>query len=524
LADWNPFLSCDTHYFYGPTLKILNEPEWPGCRHLFVRPFFRPALDAAPRADEAKPVFVCALRLWHLGWKRWVQPDVVLPDPRAYAAFVIASCALAFASLGLLGWKLGHPWLGILTGFAVLWTPWGLTACYFNTYTAFSLSLFCGALFLLLCRPAAASLAAGTLVSLCLLSNQSLLASLPALPLFLLLRKGREGRWQAGKALAAFALGTILPFALVETLGATAWVQAVMGGWPIQKPLEILQLYLARTGSERLQWLPAFRHSLFPTLSLLNSRVLSAAGIGIVLAFAGAVLRWTWQGKAAGLWRKLADPAVQNALLALLPGLAALLVIDGRTSFKLSRSYFLALPFLVLGLSHLGLYLVRGIPRRLVRTGVACLVLLGCAEGVYRVRDFYRAFQDVPHALQALADQSGRVAALRQDKYAPFFSSVAPIDAIDAGRPIPDGVEYLVTGLPFESALEHTAGQMDLPDYLRQHSRQLALAGEVPFLALYPFIVYEDPYATFAMRIEHQFDRRAYRKGSGTVKIWRHIR
>jgi hypothetical protein len=199
-------------------------------------------------------------------------------------------------------------------------------------------------------------------------------------------------------------------------------------------------------------------------------------------------------------------------------------VIDGRTGFKFSRSYFLALPFLVLGLSQLGFFLVRGIPRRLVRTGVTCLVLLGCAEGVYRGRDFYQAFQGVPHVLQALADHPDRVAALQQDKYLRYFAAMAPIASIDAGQPIPDRVEYLVTGLHFESALDNTDEQMDLGNYLRRHTPHLALDREVPFLAVYPFIVYEDPYATFAMRIEHQFDHLAYRKGSGTVKIWRRMR
>jgi hypothetical protein len=528
LGDWNPFVSADTYWFYGPTLTLLNEPEWPGYRQLFVRPFFRPQ-DAVPRpemprADEAKPVFVCALRLWHLGWKRWVRPDVVLPDPAAYEGFVIATCALAFLSLGLLGWKLGHPWLGIATGFAVLWTPWGLTACYFTTYTAFSLVLFCGALLLLLCRPAAASLAAGFLIFLCLLCNQSLLACLPALPLLILFRQGKEGRWKAARALAAFGLGIVLPFAILEILGETGWVQASIGNAPIQKPLEILKLYLARSRNERHQWLSGSDRSFFLTLSFLNARILTAAGIGTVLVFAGAVLRWTWQGRVAGLRRKLADPVVQHGLLTLLPALTVLLVIDGRTGFKFSRSYYLALPFLVLGLSQLGFFLVQGLPRRLVRTGLICLVLLVCAEGAYRLHDFYRAFQALPHVLRALADRPDRVAVLQQDRYLRFFAAMAPIATIDAGRPIPDSVEYLVTGLPFESALDNTSGQMDLADYLRRHTPQLVLAQEVPFLALYPFIVYEDPFAIFAMRIEHQFDRRSYRDGSGTVKIWRRIR
>src|SRR5262249_16145559 len=312
----------------------------------FVRPFFRPADQVPrpeePRADEAKPVFVCALRLWHLGWKLLVRPDCVLPDPVVYEAFVITTCALAFLSLGLLAWKLGHPWLGIATGFAVFWTPWGLTACYVTTYTGFSLALFCGALLLLLCRPATASLPAAFLLAWSLLSNQSVLACLPALPLLILFRQGKEGRWKAATALIAFGLGIILPFAILEILGETSWVQGMMGSTAIQKPLGILKLYLARSRNERHQWLPAFDRSFFLTLSLLNSRVLSTAGLGIILIFAGAVLRWTWQGRVAGLRRKLADPAVKNGLLTLLPALAVLLVIDGRAGFKFSRSYFLA--------------------------------------------------------------------------------------------------------------------------------------------------------------------------------------
>jgi hypothetical protein len=100
---------------------------------------------------------------------------------------------------------------------------------------------------------------------------------------------------------------------------------------------------------------------------------------------------------------------------------------------------------------------------------------------------------------------------------------MAPVAPIDAGQPIPDRVKYLVTGLLFESALDNTGGQMNLEEYLWRHRQQLVLDREVPFLALYPFIVHEDPYATFAMRIEHQFDRLSYRNWRGTVKIWRRV-
>lgn len=520
LADWNPLLSADTHYYYAPSLEILNQ-QGRGFRELFVKPFFRAALDTVPRAEESKPIFVCALRLWHMGWKCWLQPGLVLPDPRAYAAFVVAGCVLAFVCLCLLGWKLGHPRIGMATAVAVFWGPWGLSACYFTTYTAFSLALFCGAIFLLLCRPLAASLAAGLLVAFCLLSNQSFFACVPALPLFILLRNAKEGRWRAGKILTVFVLGMILPFAVGEILGEAEWVKVLFPDASIQKPFTILKLYLVRTRTERLEYLPAYRHSFFLTLSCFNSKTLTAAGAAILSIFSVAVLRWLWNGKVAGLTRKLAAPAIQNGLLILLPALTALLVIDGKTAIKVSRCYFLAWPFLVMGLLHLSLGLVQSLPGRLVRVGIACLMLLVSVEDFLRVRDFYQVFQGVPHALQSLARHKVPVVALRQDIYAPFFANMASIGSLDAGQPIPEGEGYLVTGPLVPGALEHSAEQMDLFGYVVRNAPRLALVGEIPFFALYPFLVYEDPAATFGIEVQHQFDRRTYREGLGTVKIWR---
>src|SRR4029077_8837466 len=72
MREWNPILSCDTHYNYFPTLEVLNKPGQ-GFVQLFVLPFFRADRDLVPPAQEGKPVFVCALRLWHICY-RWLSP------------------------------------------------------------------------------------------------------------------------------------------------------------------------------------------------------------------------------------------------------------------------------------------------------------------------------------------------------------------------------------------------------------------------------------------------------------------
>jgi hypothetical protein len=524
MADWDPFLSADTNYFYGPSLEILNQPVQ-GFRQLFVKPFFRAAKDALPMADEAKPVFVCALRLWHLGWKRWLDPHLVVPDARAFAAFVVASCVLAFLSLCILGWKLGHPWLGIATALATLWGPWGLATCYFITYTALSLTLISWAVFLVFCRPRAAFLVAGILVSLSLLTNQALVACVLAFPLIILFRKGKEGRRIVTNALVAFILGMFLPFAVGQLLGATDWVKVMFGGEPIQKPFDILELYLVRTRTERLETLPAYRHSFFLMLSFFNSWVLTTTALGILLALPVAAIVWTLKGAAPELMRKLANPAIVKGLLVLLPGLAILAVLDGRYAIKVSRAYFLAVPFLVMGLFQVGYGLMQDLPGRLLRNGIACLVLLAGAEDYFRVRDFYQTFQGAAHELRNLSSQAVRIVALQQDIYAPFFASMAPIGSIDSNKSIPDGVDYLVTGPFIPGALDYRGdykvdGQMNLFGYFQRNESRLRLVREIPFFSLYPFLVYEDPAATFSLEVQHQFDRNSYREALGTVKIW----
>jgi hypothetical protein len=65
---------------------------------------------------------------------------------------------------------------------------------------------------------------------------------------------------------------------------------------------------------------------------------------------------------------------------------------------------------------------------------------------------------------------------------------------------------------------------MDVADYFQRHSLWVILTQEIPFFALYPFLVYEDPAATYALEVLHRFDRHAYRNAPGTVKIWRLLR
>ncbi|HET6898092.1 MAG TPA: hypothetical protein VFK70_07085, partial [Vicinamibacteria bacterium] len=47
------------------------------------------------------------------------------------------------------------------------------------------------------------------------------------------------------------------------------------------------------------------------------------------------------------------------------------------------------------------------------------------------------------------------------------------------------------------------------------------LAEMRPFFSHYPFLVWEDPYQTYSMLIQHAYTTRAYREPLGEVTVWR---
>jgi hypothetical protein len=522
MRDWNPALSCDTHYNYFPTLEVLNDPD-SGWMRRFALPFFRPDENRTPLAEEAKPVFVCALRAWHVGY-RVVQPcRPGVNAPHAYSDFIIFSSMLAFGALCLLARKLGNLFIGMIAGFLTLLSPWGLETCYFNTYTAFSLVLIFTAAYLALCRPMVCSYLSGALLACCAMTNQSLIGCLIALPLLLGLAHGMHGGLCRRFArIAIFFLGATMPYLALEQFGATEWVRSELRCNHIQTPFTILVYYFIRSATERLEFIDAYHQSHFWNLLNCNSTVTVYFLLGVLLVLTAILSQCGNRiGRLVGWLRsEAAFPALGSGLFAAI----SLLITDGRPeAVRLARSYFVVLPFLYLS----ALFLVRSwmplAPRWLYIVTLAGVALAWTAENTVRLVDFYRAFHSARITLQRSLKGGERIVCLGNDRYNCFLRTMVDLDVVNNDS-IPPDVRYIVTGPALPSALEDTRSQKDSNRILYQPHVRLRLKKALPFFALYPFITYEDPFATHQMLVLHVFHHHSYKRTWGCVRIWEVVR
>ncbi len=518
MRDWNPALSCDTHYNYFPTLEVLNDPD-SGWMRRFALPFFRPDRNRTPRAEEAKPVFVCALRAWHVAY-RVVQPcRPGVNAPHAYSDFIIFSSMLAFGALCLLARKMGNLIIGMIAGCLTFLSPWGLEACYFNTYTAFSLALIFTAAYLALCRPMVCSYLSGALLACCAMTNQSLIGCLIALPLLLGLAHGMHGGvCRLLARIAILFLGAAMPYLALELLGATEWIRSELRCDRIQSPFIILVYYFIRSATERLEFIDAYRQSHFWKLLYYNSTVTVYFLLGVPLVLTAILAQCGNRiGRLVGWLRsEAAFPALASGLFVAI----SLLIIDGRPeAVRFARSYFVVLPFLYLS----ALFLVRSwmpfAPRRLYIGILAGVALAWTAENTVRLVDFYRAFHSARITLQRSLKAGERIVCLRNDCYNSFVRTMVDIDVVDNDS-IPPDVRYIVTGPALPSALEGTRSQEDSNRALSQRHVRVRFKKALPFFALYPFITYEDPFATHQMLVRHVLRHNSYKRRWGGVRIW----
>jgi hypothetical protein len=524
MRQWNLFFS-DTRHNYLPTLEVLNTSD-PGFVSLFVAPFFRPNKDIVPLAQDAKPVFITALRAWHVGycWMNHCRPG--LENPHAYSDFVTFCCLWAFGLLCMLARKLGSLPIGIAAGFLTFLSPWGLQSCYFATYTALSLSMIFLMIYLGLCQLRVCAYLSGVLLALCTMTNQSLLGCLVAQPLILVIAHGRSGGYSLIVRMGVFFVGVATPFLATEWLATTRLVQHQMGTPGVQTPLDILSFYAIRNNNDArgfldtTEYLDAYDYSRFLKLLNFNSTV-SVVFLAAVLIILLAIVVLADGNRLQRFWRWIRSEAAFPVHVAGLFAGITLMLIDLRNGPRMSRCYFVAVPFLFLSALFLVRYWTTLAPRRLCTAVLALFALAWGIENIAKVAELYQLYHAARLALREFQQRGERVVCLKSDTYNIFLRNMANLDVVDdEDHEIPRDVRYIVTGPSVPSAMEGTQPQKDHFVALRKKSIKLVPKKTVPFYALYPFLTYEDPYATHQLLVKHTFCSNSYKSFTGSVRIW----
>jgi hypothetical protein len=526
-GKWNPVLSYDTGTFYYPSVARSADG---GAAEGVLSAFLVPP-DARPEAHQAKPVFVALLRLWHGTAARLAPATLPFPSDHVYSAFIGASYLCAFLCACVLTRRAGIPYVGLTAAGLAFFSPWLIAACYFNSYTAPSLVLLFGAVFLLL-PPRPRPLWAGALCALNLQTNQSTIVFSAAMAVLLLAppadvptRARLLLRLAAG--FAAAWLGIDAAILLVDAVRGTEFLPETV----------VLWRYLGRSRDELSGLFDVYRGSLLPLLLWEHSRSLTVSAVfGLAIALAAAV-------GGARLGRR------GIALLAYV--LAVWLLIDARRGPKFSRTYVLLLPFVTLLVVAGAAWLWRrsGARRPAVAALVSVLVAALAAEEAAGLRDFRAAALAVRDLLVAGGAEGETVYVSRRDSYLPFFAQLVedrPLDGrrlaelddvcallagsrgpvtVAVGPNVPSILNFEAWGTgrvedlplpPRSQAAEAPSGTC--PDggrWRARHERSL------PFFAHHPFLVLEDPMETYRLLRERHYTLRSYEEPYGEVTVWR---
>lgn len=528
--QWNPALSYDTETFYYTAL-IQERPQSNLAAALssyLVHPFTN---GDEPRADQAKPLFVFILRIWH-GTLSVLHPGALpFPNHRTYSDFITCSYVLAFVTCCLLGARAGVPFLALGAAAMTFFSPWMISACYFNSYTALSLVPLVLSVFLLM-APEPAPFWAGALCGLNAQINQSTLAFVPGMVILLASRPIRVRGFAAGAL--RFAAGFLVVG--LATDAAIAAVDAATGMDYLPQSV-VLFSYLDRSFAEFRFFFDVYRGrtgaSLLPRMLWEHSAVMS----GSALLLLGAALLGPRRGG-------ISVDRVAVCLALFLS--SALLVIELRDGPKFNRSFVLLLPFL-------NLLVVAGFLRAVAgRTGhrltlaglVAAAYAIEAGVGLWRLDEASLAVRRLFERRHA---QDAPIFVARADGFRPVFQLMVE-DIPRAGRRLEvfddicavvgtraaDGNGVLVAVGPGIPSVFVQVPTVDLPLPALSQSlgpptgrcaAELTWRAELvetrPFFSHYPFFVWEDPEQTYRTLCEGLYTSHAYREARGAVTVWR---
>ncbi len=225
---------------------------------------------------------------------------------------------------------LGKPWIGLLSAWSSMLTPWMITASFFSTYTALSLAILISAIIALVHERPRPGLA-GALIFANLFINQSITVFAVACLAFIILPKKDTWRNQL-RRIFEFAIGFVIAWLAFE---GVILLQRIYTEKQWLFLWQILERYLARSINERLEFFSVYEHSLLFYMLWQHSKFLSfTLTAGLAAIFYSAVRnQMFFNSQFKGL---------------LVFCLVAVLLIDARVGPKFSRTYVLLLPFLTL--------------------------------------------------------------------------------------------------------------------------------------------------------------------------------
>jgi hypothetical protein len=524
VRSWNPSLSHDTFVYYYPRItQTAQEFDTHGFGSVLKVPYERIEPDAA----DAKPIFVLIIKAWHAVYAMLNPGSLPYPNNQVFSDFVSFTLVLLFGSICWLGVVLGNPWVGILSAWCSMLSPWMITATLFSTYTAPSLSILIWTIIALIHdspRPAVS----GTLTFTNLFVNQSMTVFAIACLAFIFCPRFVTRKDQL-RNLVRFAAGFLLVWLTLEGI---IFLQRVQSGQEWLFLWQILKRYLNRSLIERSEFFVVYDGGLLFYVLWQHSKIFTFTLLAGLAAICYSAARS----------RLFLDPRYKALVVFCL---MAVFVIDARVGPKFSRTYVLLLPFITLLSVRCVAQFVK--PRQAKTWVVGVLVLSGFIfeQGTALVR-MEHAFLDVRRSILNLS-KTGPIFVAANDTYLPFFKQlVENNNAIAKMELFSDLCElrnlsrlpsYVVVGPNRKSVLNlpawHT-DETDLPLPNGNRSKDV-LTGACPdgylwkaekvqmlsFFSHYPFLLLEDPRETFRLIASKETRLSDYYRGSGRVTLWR---
>lgn len=527
--DWNPALSHDTCVYYYQEIKKLNGPVQ---NSIVTNPFKVPVGTTEPDAAQAKPVFIVLLNLWHTGYK-WLDSSLVFPDNRIYSDFIFSTLVLALLSFAWLGWRLGYPWLGLLSGLIAFVNAWALTVVYFDSYTAVSFFLLSIAFGLIYKKRPVGTLVAGALMAADILINQSVtvfMVSYAGLAFFL-----PNTLRQRLYSLACYLCGAALAWLSFESI---VLAENITNNWLYIPVYKVLLSYLNRSMTELSVYFSVYEHTLFPLMVWKNSVVFSVGFVACLVVTVVAMRK---------KWRSFLDRPETSLLFVVI---LTLILIDWRTGPKFSRTYFLVFPFTVLFtvISCYEIWQRAETAKRWVSILIAGVFLLYLAECVQGLQSQKTAFLAARGKILASFESEMPIFFFRDDTYAPFFFQLSEDKTVGSS---PKLMARFVSDLcdpgiddRFKSINvmvgPNIPSVINLPGYFtetvslplnpdvkavsgvcRDKSWKAVLEERVPFFSHYPYLMLEDPRETYRLQKDRTIGWEDYKSGIGRVSLWK---